>query len=85
MAGKEHTFIIEIPADLQLNEEERAALEGHFQVDAGNLLDERDGINPDDPFTNRSAVQVITRVQSASTSLAGETTDEGGGGALDTY
>lgn len=61
--AESHLFIIEIPADLQLTEEEIATLEGHLQVDAGNLLDARASEGPSTTETNVNTVRVKTRVQ----------------------
>ncbi|MDQ3688060.1 MAG: hypothetical protein M3430_21000 [Acidobacteriota bacterium] len=61
--AKSHLFIIEIPRELQLSEEEIATLEGHFQVDAGNLLDARESGEPPIDDTNVNTVRVQTRLQ----------------------
>jgi hypothetical protein len=63
MADKIHTFIIEVPADLALTPEEIAALEIHFQQDAGHILDQRMSEEPPTQFTNVGAVRVITKLQ----------------------
>jgi len=61
--AESHLFIIEIPADLQLTEEEIATLEGHLQVDAGNVLDARESGDPPTTETNVNTVRVRTRIR----------------------
>ena len=63
MSGKIHTFIIEIPRDLELTPEEIADLEGRFQEDAGIIVEKKEGDEVDGPFVNIGAVRVITRLQ----------------------
>lgn len=58
-----HTFIIEIPGELELSEEEVADLEGRFLVDAGILIDKKMGIMLPSDTTNINNVRVITRLQ----------------------
>lgn len=78
MSHEIHTFIIDIPPELQLTEEERSELEGLFQVDAGHLLDRRAGPDPP-PFTNVQAVRVVTRLRAESLNPPGGGTPGGGG------
>ena len=63
MSGKIHTFVIEIPGDLELTPEEIANLEGRFQEDAGIIINMKEGLAEDHPFVNIGAVRVVTRLQ----------------------
>jgi len=72
MADQIHTFIIEIPSELDFNEKDIKKLEGRFVPDAGIVIDEKQGIQPDEPFTNTGAVKVIFRVQPPAERTSGE-------------
>lgn len=65
MADQIHTFIIEIPPELEFNEEDIALLKGRFQEDAGLLIDQKEGIASGSDLTNIGRVNVITKVQEA--------------------
>ncbi len=63
--AKKYKFTIEIPKELRLTKKEIATLEGHFKVDAGNLLDVRLPSGPSTDETNVNNVSVTTRTRSA--------------------
>jgi hypothetical protein len=75
MADKIHTFIIEIPKDVEFTPEEITTLEGQFQVDAGHILDARVPESEPTEFTNVGSVRVVTKIQA-------EEQPAGGGGEL---
>lgn len=72
MAYDDPTFVIEIPAELRLTEEETALLEGHFKTDVTVMLQAR--TPTDDPphdETNVNQVHVTSRVRTAAAARGG--------------